>query len=383
LVQWLITDARRIAEPAGFLAALAEQLRAHGVDVVRATTGVPILHPQVFAYSVLWELDKGVSERRFRLDAGSIAVFENSPTKIVYEGGGPVRCDPTAAPRAGEFGILADLRRDGITDYIALNIPFADGSSNLLALATRRPGGFTEQELFLFDAIRPAVAVNLEIQSLRQTARTLLDTYVGRQAGGRVLNGAIKRGMGETIRAVIWLSDLRGFTARSEALPRDALIELLNGYFGAMCDAVDAHGGEVLKFIGDALLAIFPIAEGEAAVACERAVGAAQDAEAAIAAINVQQAATGQAGLDYGLALHVGDVLYGNIGSHNRLDFTVIGPAVNLAARIEGLCHETGRKPLLSEEFVAAAAVPAVRVGEFALKGIAGRRSIFTVVAFG
>jgi adenylate cyclase len=380
LVQWLITEARCIGEPSGFLVALAEQLRARGVDVVRATTGVPILHPQVYSFSALWELDGGTTERQFSLDAAaSSPYYQNSPTRIVYEGGGPVRCDPTAPPRDDEFSILADLRRDGITDYIALNIPFSDASSKMLSLATRRPGGFTDHELALFDLIRPAVAVNLEVQALRRTARTLLDTYVGRQAGGRVLNGAIRRGMGETLRAVIWLCDLRGFTARSEALPGDALIGLLNGYFGAMCDAVDAHGGEVLKFIGDAMLAIFPIAEGLAAVACQRAIAAAQDAEAAMRTINVQQAAAGGANLDYGLALHLGDVLYGNIGSHNRLDFTVIGPAVNLAARIEGLCHETGRKPLMSEEFVAAAGQAAVRLGDFALKGVGARRSIFAL----
>jgi adenylate cyclase len=383
LVQWLITEARRIAEPAAFLAALAERLRGHGIDVARATTGVPILHPQVYSFSALWELDKGTSERQYQLNAASISVYENSPTRIVYEGGGPVRCDPTAPPQEGEFGILADLRRDGITDYVALGIPFSDGTTKMLSLATRRPGGFTPRDLALFDHIRPAVAVNLEVQALRRTAKTLLDTYVGRQAGSRVLNGAIQRGMGETIRAVIWLCDLRGFTARSEALARDALIAMLNGYFGAMCDGVDAHGGEVLKFIGDAMLAIFPIAGDDAAAACQCALAAAQAAEQAVATINAQRAAAGEAELDYGLALHVGDVLYGNIGGHSRLDFTVIGPAVNLAARIEGLCHETGRRPLLSEEFVAACGVPVVALGEFALKGVAARRSIFTFPAPG
>jgi adenylate cyclase len=381
LVQWLITEARRIAEPPAFLAALAEQLRAHGADVVRATTGVPILHPQVHSFSGLWEVGKGASERVYHLNPASFAVYENSPTRIVYEGGGPVRCDPTAPPREGEFGILADLRSAGMTDYIALNIPFSDGSSKMMSLATRRPGGFTDGELALFDLIRPAVAVNLEVQALRRTARTLLDTYVGRQAGGRVLNGAIHRGMGETIRAVIWLCDLRGFTVRSEALPRDALIAMLNGYFGAMCDAVDAHGGEVLKFIGDAMLAIFPIAADDAGSACRQALAAAEAAEAAIAAINLQRQAGGEAELDYGLALHIGDVLYGNIGGRNRLDFTVIGPAVNLAARIEGLCHETGRRPLMSEEFVTASGVPAAALGDFALKGVAARRSIFAFAA--
>src|SRR5262249_33932429 len=185
--------------------------------------------------------------------------MSNSPIRIAYEGGGPVRCDLASLPREGEFAILADLRRDGYTDYVVYAVPFADGSFKALSLATRRETGFDSDELALFEAMIPAFAFNLEVQALRRTARTLLDTYVGQQSGGRVLDGQIQRGSGETISAVIWLSDLRGFTNLSESLPRDVLIDLLNAYFGPMCDAVLGHGGEVLKFIGDAMLAIFPI----------------------------------------------------------------------------------------------------------------------------
>jgi adenylate cyclase len=225
----------------------------------------------------------------------------------------------------------------------------------------------------------PAVAVNLEIQALRRMARTLLDTYVGRQSGGRVLAGQIRRGMGETINAVIWLSDLRGFTSLSESSPRDELIEILNCYFGPMCDAVEASGGEVLKFIGDSVLAIFPI-EVEEAAACHRALAAAQTAQATIAAENIRRAAYRAPQIHYGLALHVGDVMYGNIGGDARLDFTVIGPAVNLTARIESMCKELQRSPLLSAEFVRASGVRAELLGEFALKGVGARQPIYGVM---
>jgi adenylate cyclase len=370
LLHWLLTDARRIAEPKAFLATLAERLLAHGIDVARLVTGVPILHPQVHSYSVRWDLGKGVSERFFRLTAESLPVLENSPVKIVYSGGGSVRCNPTTPPREGEFGILADLRRDGMTDYVALSIPFSDGSAKLLSVATTKPGGFTEAEMAALESITPGVGANLEVQALRLTARTLLDTYVGRQAGARVLEGAIKRGMGETIRAVIWLCDLRGFTVLSERLPRDALIELLNQYFGRMCAAIEDGGGEVLKFIGDALLGIFPITGEGAAAACSRASAAAEKAQEALGAFNAAQAAAGKPTIEYGIALHVGDVMYGNIGGENRLDFTVIGPAVNLAARIEGLCRELGRPVLLSEGFVTASGAAAEPLGVFPLKGL-------------
>jgi adenylate cyclase len=378
LIYWLLTDARRITEPKAFLTALAEQLPVHGIEVSRLHTGVPILHPQVHSYSARWDFGKGVSERFFRLNAETLPALENSPVKIVYEGGGSVRCDPTAPPRDGEFGILADLRRDGVTDYVALSIPFSDGTTKLLSVATKRPGGFSDEGTELLEAMTPAVAVNLEVQALRLTARTLLETYVGRQAGARVLEGAIRRGMGETIRAVIWLCDLRGFTSLSEQLPRDTLIKLLNQYFGSMCAALEGHGGEVLKFIGDALLAIFPILDEDPPSVCARALAAAANAQVALATVNAARVEAGEARIDYGIALHVGDVMYGNIGGENRLDFTVIGPAVNLAARIDGLCRDLGRPVLLSASFVATSGLAAQRLGAFRLKGLSEPQEIYT-----
>jgi adenylate cyclase len=377
LLHWLLTDARRIAEPKAFVTALAEQFLEHGVEVSRLVTGVPILHPLVYSYSARWDFGQGATERTFRQTAETLPVLENSPVKTVYTGGGSVRCDPTAPPREGEYNILADLRREGVTDYIALSIPFSDGNAKLLAVATRRPGGFSDAEMELFEAITPGVAVNLEVQALRLTARTLLDTYVGRQAGARVLEGAIKRGMGESIRAVIWLCDLRGFTSLSERLPREALIALLNDYFGHMCAALDAGGGEVLKFIGDALLGVFPIVGDDTASVCARALAAADNAQAALSAYNAEKAAAGEAGIDYGIALHLGEVMYGNIGGENRLDFTVIGPAVNLAARLEGLCRDLRRPVLLSHAFVAASGLTVEPLGAFALKGLAEPQQVY------
>lgn len=376
LIHWLLTDARKLVDPGQFLAAFADELRKAGVDVARITTGVPILHPQIFSFSGLWELGRGTTERLYRAGPDISSTLVNSPISIAYQGGGPLRCDLTAPAQAGEFAILGDLRRDGFTDYIVYAVPFADGSHKALSLATRRAGGFASGELKLFEAMIPALAFNLEVQALRRTARTLLDTYVGQQSGGRVLDGQIQRGAGETIRAVIWLCDLRGFTNLSEILSRDALIDLLNSYFGPMCDAVAAAGGEVLKFIGDAMLAIFPIGEDAAAV-CRTALSAAQRAQGALAAENGRREAAGLPRIDYGLALHVGDVMYGNIGSDTRLDFTVIGPAVNLTARIESLCRQLGRQILLSSDFVKHSSIEAQSLGTFALKGVGAEQEIF------
>jgi adenylate cyclase len=299
VIRWLMSEARGRSDPNDFLEAFAQKLREGGVDVARITTGVPILHPQIFSFSGLWELGKGTTERLFRSGPDIATTMLNSPIRIAYEGGGPVRCDLTTPPREGEFTILADLRRDGFADYIVHAVPFADGSHKALSFATRRPGGFNDDELALFAAMIPAVAFNLEVQALRRTARTLLDTYVGTQSGGRVLDGQIQRGSGETIRAVIWLCDLRGFTSLSEKLSRDDLIGLLNSYFGPMCDAVAGEGGEVLKFIGDAMLAIFPI-HTEATQTCAAALSAARHAQAALAEENARRARESQPRIDYG-----------------------------------------------------------------------------------
>ena len=376
VIRWLMTEARRRSDPNDFLEAFAQQLREAGVDVARNTTGVPILHPQIFSFSGLWEIGKGVTERLFRSGPDISATMLNSPIRIAYEGGGPVRCDLEAPPREGEFAILADLRRDGFTDYIVHAVPFADGSHKALSFATRRPGGFHDDELALFAAMIPAMAFNLEVQALRRTARTLLDTYVGRQSGGRVLDGQIQRGSGETISAVIWLCDLRGFTNLSEKLSRDGLLDLLNCYFGPMCDAVAKEGGEILKFIGDAMLAIFPIG-ADARKTCTAALSAARQAQAALAEENARRERERRPRIDYGLALHVGDVMYGNIGSDTRLDFTVIGPAVNLTARIESMCRQLGRQLLLSSDFVEAGGISAQSLGAFSLKGVGADQEIF------
>jgi adenylate cyclase len=382
VLRWLMTDARRRIDASEFLEAFAHELRAAGVDVSRITTGVPILHPQIFSFSGLWQLGKGTTERLYRSGPGFSTAMSNSPIRIAYEGGGPVRCDLTGAPREGEFAILEELRREGFADYIVHSVPFADGSHKALSLATTRRGGFNADELTLFEAMIPAVAFNLEVQALRRTARTLLDTYVGQQSGGRVLEGQIQRGTGETIRAVIWLCDLRGFTGLSESLPREALIDLLNCYFGPMCDAVAEQGGEILKFIGDAMLAIFPI-RTDTAETCGAALAAAERAQKALREENRRRQGASLPRIEYGLALHVGDVMYGNIGSDTRLDFTVIGPAVNLTARIESMCRQLGRPLLLSSDFVKAAGISAQSLGAFPLKGVGVEQEIFAPVPLG
>jgi adenylate cyclase len=234
------------------------QLNAARFEIARFTTGIPVLHPQVSSWSCLWRPGTGTTERYFKRTQENRLVFENSPIAIVYGGGGPVRARLDTPPVAGEFPILGDLRNEGLTDYLVLPAPFSDGTIKAVSFATARRQGFSEGAVAGLQAVVSPLSLLLEIQTLQRTAITLLETYVGRETGRRVLEGAIHRGMQETLQAVIWFSDLQGFTAMSERLAGPELIALLNDFFGSVSQAIEDHGGEILKFIGDAVMAIFP-----------------------------------------------------------------------------------------------------------------------------
>jgi adenylate cyclase len=253
-----------------------------------------------------------------------------------------------------------------------LPLIFTDGAVNAVTCSTREPGGFTERQIAGIEAIMTPLARVAEIRAWRRTASVLLDTYVGHDAGERILAGHIRRGDIEEIHAAIWLSDMRGFTALADRQPPRMLIDLLNRYFDCQVPVILDHGAEVLKFMGDGLLAIFTIA-GDEAEMCRRALAAARRAQANVAELSV----SAMPGLRFGLALHIGDVLYGNIGSGNRLDFTCIGPAVNFAARMEKLAGELGRGILASGEFARHCPGEFIAIGEFTLAGFSEPQLVF------
>jgi adenylate cyclase len=380
LLGWLEGPGRRLIETEAFVEALGEQLVEIGLPIDRITTGIPMLHPQIASSSVVWEPARLAHERQWQMTSLTRSMYERSPLYVVYRGDGPVRARVTAELQPGEYPIVSDLREEGFTDYIALPAPFSDGTIKAMTFATRQAGGFKDAEVAALQVLMPHFAYLLEIQTLRRTARVLLDTYVGRISGQRVLQGQIKRGQGEDVRAIIWFSDLRGFTELSDALPNDALIALLNDYFGALTRAVEEQQGETLKFIGDAMLAIYPIATASSGrKAAQRALASARSAQARIAEINLARRAADQAIIQWGLALHVGEVHYGNIGGETRLDFTVIGPTVNLAARLQSLSARLGEGCLISDDFAALLRDRSELrdLGAHALKGIADERQVF------
>jgi adenylate cyclase len=257
---------------------------------------------------------------------------------------------------------------------------FSDGQINIITLVSGEAGGFSTAQLGLLYEILPVLSRLFEVFALQDTAATLLGTYLGRRTGSEVLNGLIRRGDGRDIDAAIWLCDLRDSTALSESLPRDAYLEILNQFFDGMVEPIVKHGGEVLKYVGDAVLAIFPIEEPDspAREACAQALAAVADARARIEQLNRERGGRGEAPLSYGIGLHRGCLTYGNIGSADRLDFTVIGTAVNQAARIEGLTKVLRQPVLISSAFAASFGGALTSLGRHRLRGVALPQEIFT-----
>ena len=260
------------------------------------------------------------------------------------------------------------MRAIGLTDYVAWPLYHTLGKRHVVTFATDRPGGFDDAQIASLLKLLPVLALVSEIRVKNRLARTLLETYVGTHAGELILAGATRRGTGTTVRAAIMICDLRDFTHISDNWPRDDVIDLLNGYFDAMSEPIARHGGEILKFIGDGLLAIFPLSEPNA---CANLLRAVSEARQAMIALNKKNGEIGRAPLRYGIGVHVGDVMYGNIGSTARLDFTVIGPAVNMASRLEALTKQVGKNVLLSHTFadLVKSDFDLERIGEYPLRG--------------
>jgi adenylate cyclase len=372
VADWLIDGARSAPLPQQVLAQLSERLVACGIPLWRVAVFVRTLHPQVMGRRFIWRPGAEVEHSEAPFELLETATFRESPITRVYQTGQAIRRKLADPQCVADFPILVELRTEGVTDYLVAPLVFTDGAIHAVTCTTRQPGGFTDAQIAGIEAIMTPLARVAEIRAWRRTASVLLDTYVGHDAGERILAGHIRRGDIEEIHAAIWLSDMRGFTAMADRLPPRVMIDLLNRYFDCQVPVILDHGAEVLKFMGDGLLAIFTITGDETEV-CKRALVAARQARANIAELSV----SAMPGLRFGLALHIGDVLYGNIGSGNRLDFTCIGPAVNFAARMEKLAGELGRGILASGEFARHCPGEFAAIGEFTLVGFSEPQLVF------
>jgi adenylate cyclase len=382
VVEWMMRDGRHLTHMREFGDEMCLRIVAGGIPLWRAFCSVATLHPQIAATAYLWRRSTPGAVR-FTADHsfGNAPEYTTSPIAEVQRTGVMIRRRLQDPGCPLDYPALSEFKSEGGTDYAAMPMLCSSGEINSITWLTDRTGGFSGDEIAGLAAVAEALAIIVELQATRRIARHLMDTYVGHRTGERVLAGKITRGSGEQIRAVVWLCDLRGFTAMTDTLPRDKVIGLLNDYFETMVDSVTAEGGEALKFMGDGMLAIFELTASEdPRDRCAAALRAAAAASEKIAARNLERRAAGDPEIHFGLALHLGEVSYGNIGAPARLDFTVIGPAVNHAARLEKVGVELGRSVVTSASFAAAAKEALESIGRHMLRGVSEPQEVFSPV---
>lgn len=378
VVDWLTNGTRGERFIDNIFAEMCNRLQEAGIPLKRSTLHILIQHPQWLGARFMWSDGMREAElARVDYDVRERSEYIGSAANEILTGATEVRENLEQDPALGRKHALYDeMRAKGLTDYVAWPLYHTLGKRHLITFATDRPGGFDDAHIAALKKLLPVLALVSEIRVKNRLARTLLETYVGTHAGELILAGATRRGTGTTVRAAIMICDLRDFTKISDNWPRDDVIDLLNDYFDAMSDPIARHGGEILKFIGDGLLAIFPLSQPNA---CANLLRAVTEARQAMTALNERNNGTGRAPLNYGIGVHVGDVMYGNIGSTSRLDFTVIGPAVNMASRLEALTKQIGKPVLLSRDF-AELVTPEFeleRVGQHAVRGFSEPIELF------
>ncbi len=374
ICDWLTAGAPGTSTAPEVLVYLGEGIRTAGIPIERVGLFVATMHPSIGGRGFIWTPGQPVDLREVPYDVMASDAFGKSPIMVVARSKTEIRRHLELPDCPRDYPIFEDFANEGVTDYIALPLVFVTGEGHTVTLTTKVKGGFTDAQLDALRNLLKPLARLVEIFALRRTAATLLSTYVGHNSGERILRGHFRRGDIEDIRAVIWFSDLRGFTEMSTTRTPREIIDVLNEVFDCQVLPIHKRGGEVLKFIGDAVLAIFPIVGGEAeTTVAERAIDAALEAQKNLRVRNGELGTS----LRFGLALHLGEIAYGNIGSVSRLDFTAIGPAVNLASRLEGLAGKLGRPIVLSSEMARLTQRKLETLGEFDLKGVPGKQSAY------
>jgi adenylate cyclase len=397
VTDWLADAGLRSLSLDDIVDGFARRLNEIGVPVTRAFVGMNTLHPMVRVRSLIWERTAGLSTRyEFQHVEIDAPILQQSPfAPMLRHGIAERRYDLTSPPPAEEVPVFDELRRAGMTEWLGRVFPFGEltpqigGPSDpervselwlVCSLTTDRPGGYSEVHVEAMRAVLPVFALAAKATAMRAVYQGLLSAYLGEDPASRVLAGTVQRGEVQGVEAVLFFTDLRGFTALADTLPGRDLIGLLDDCFDCMVRPVTARGGEVLKFLGDGLLAIFRIEDRPRAETCTAALEAAKEALALMAGLAETRRARSLPTPDLDIALHVGHVNYGNVGADARLDFTVIGPAVNEASRIERLCDILGRHLVTSQSFAQAAEASRrelVSLGRHRLRGVREETELF------
>jgi adenylate cyclase len=396
IVSWLHQQGLKGTASGEVLEGLCEQLLTAGIDLDRSVVGYLVFHPQFDGMNFTWTRSTRTAERQAvtRTDILRLpSPFLNMQATGIREMQHRLDNPDIVLP----FPFLDRLRSLGFKDYFAFFEPFGTHADRTVwpdlpdglimhegvtgSFGTTREGGFNESDIALFRDLAVPISVAVKVGAILEMAETLLGAYLGPTSGRNVLLGHVRRGQGQIIRAVVWHSDLRGSTALAESTALDTYLSTLNSYYDCVVDAVIAHGGEVLKFIGDGVLAMFPFGAGalREAEACEQAFTAGRDALARLATINAEQGAAGSAQIHCGIALHAGNLMYGNVGSAQRLDFTVTGSTVNEVVRLETLCKRLNVPLVLSEAVAAHLKEPLESLGWHALAGVGRKLEVFSL----
>ncbi len=377
----------------------SQRLVKAGIPLLRSHAAFNTLHPQFRAFSHTWRRNHGlvdmmaVSHDTLVKDEWLQSPFYYMLSNEVHR----LRCQIDRPRPDLDFPVFEEFRQEGATDWYGRAIPFGwrnaanpadavDASDQDVGLVcswvSDTPGGFSPEHISVLDSLLPFFALAVKATTTYQMARSILITYLGRDAGSRVMSGKVHRGSVESMPAVLLLSDLRGFTRLADTTPVDDLVGMLDDYLEIMCDPVHARGGQALKFLGDGLLATFDLRDAREADVCRTALDAAEDIRRRIAEYNRARASASKPYMDLDLALHMGEVLYGNVGSSERLEFTIIGPAVNETARIEAMCQTLDTNLLISEAFADSAVHCGARLeslGVHPLRGVKREQELFTL----
>ncbi|NVO57542.1 adenylate/guanylate cyclase domain-containing protein [Rhodobacteraceae bacterium B1Z28] len=393
LIDWLVAKGLEGAGQEELLDGFCTRLVDMGIPLMRFHAAQSTLHPLYGGTGYSWYKNRGGESEKFENTDTPSEIWQRSPLyALLHEDLDEIRAKLVDQNDPSRFPLLNDLRENGATDYYATGISYdrsghvrpeggqkvSDGV--LMSWTSDAPNGFEDHDLTQINAVLPHLGLALKSDKNQNMAKDLMRIYLGRDAGRRVLSGEIRRGSLQQIDAVIWNFDLEGFTNLSEDLPGHEIIDMLNDYLAVAVGVVHDNGGNILKFMGDGLMAMFDV--GEIDADARAALGAVPQLQTRMDDLNAQRRADGLPVANFTLALHSGEILYGNIGSKTRLDFTVIGPAVNQAARIAGMHRSLGQRILISDD-VARAAQPCaqdlISVGRYMLRGVHEPKELFTV----
>lgn len=381
IADWLIAEARLFDDGVAMVEGLGERLAAAGVPLWRLRVAQRFSNPLLTAWGVIWRSDDAPT-RDYVMPTALMetSTWIGSPFQYVTERRKPLRRRLRNLDPVTDHDVFHELAAEGGTDYLAVPVEYGDGSVQGMSVVTDHPDGFSDDHIALIEGLRLPLAAAMEPLAVRRSMASLLKTFLGSGPSSAVLAGSVRRGELSAMPAVVMFSDLRDFTAKSNSWSEAALLAALDSYFDIVVAAVQGQGGDVLKFLGDGVLAVFPVAEGaDPAVSCSDALAAVRDARSALAVHNQVRRRAGQDPLEFGTALHLGEVAYGNIGSPDRLDFTVIGETVNLASRVEAHCKVLGEPVLCTASLAAFVGGELTSVGVHELRGLAQPVELFKV----